>query len=57
LDKLLFERNHKWMQQLTSLSNTSFVVVGAMHLYGEQGLLDELRKLGYSICEVDPATN
>jgi uncharacterized protein YbaP (TraB family) len=45
------------MQQLTGLSNTSFVVVGAMHLYGEQGLLDELEKLGYSIREVDPATN
>ncbi|BEU04076.1 conjugative transfer protein GumN [Agarivorans sp. OAG1] len=57
LEKLLFERNHKWMQQLTNLSNTSFVVVGAMHLYGEQGLLDELKKLGYSIREVDPATN
>ncbi|MEE1674869.1 TraB/GumN family protein [Agarivorans aestuarii] len=57
LDKLLFERNRKWMQQLTGLSDTSFVVVGAMHLYGEQGLLDELKTLGYSIREVDPATN
>ncbi|WP_163132649.1 TraB/GumN family protein [Agarivorans sp. Alg241-V36] len=57
LDKLLFERNRKWMQQLATLSDTSFVVVGAMHLYGEQGLLDELKKLGYSIREVDPATN
>ncbi|WP_411990924.1 TraB/GumN family protein [Agarivorans sp. DSG3-1] len=57
LEKLLYQRNRNWMKQLTQLENTSFVVVGAMHLYGEQGLLENLKKLGYAIREVDPLTN
>ncbi len=56
-ETLLYQRNRHWISQLTQLNNTSFVVVGAMHLYGEQGLLDSLQKLGYSIREVNPATN
>ncbi|MGY5452728.1 TraB/GumN family protein [Agarivorans sp. MS3-6] len=57
LDKILFARNRAWMKQLTQFEATSFVVVGAMHLYGEQGLLSSLTQQGYLIREVDPMTN
>ncbi|WP_432452274.1 MULTISPECIES: TraB/GumN family protein [unclassified Agarivorans] len=57
INKLLYQRNQQWLQQLTELNNTSFVVVGAMHLYGEQGLLSNLEQQGYVIREVDPNTD
>jgi len=53
-EALLYRRNRHWISQLTQLNDTSFVVVGAMHLYGEKGLLNELTQLGYVIREVDP---
>ncbi|WP_427983483.1 TraB/GumN family protein [Agarivorans sp.] len=53
-EALLYRRNRHWINQLTQLDGTSFVVVGAMHLYGKKGLLNELTQLGYVIREVDP---
>ena len=35
---LLAERNRNWVKKWPSLPNESFIVVGALHLYGEHGL-------------------
>lgn len=46
---LLAERNHNWLKKWPSLPNESFIVVGALHLYGEQGLLAQLEQQGWRI--------
>lgn len=46
---LITNRNRTWMQQLPSLLHdepTEFVLVGAMHLSGEDGLLAQLQATG-----------
>ncbi|MDR0921318.1 MAG: TraB/GumN family protein [Lactobacillales bacterium] len=53
---LIEERQNIWFQTLTERLNTDkkiFTVVGAAHLYGENGLLKELERAGYSIRKVD----
>lgn len=44
-------RNDKWMSTLPEImkDKSSFIAVGAMHLIGEEGLLNQLEKLGYTI--------
>lgn len=54
INKLLFERNRNWMETLSTLQGRSFIVVGALHLYGEQGLLTLLKEQDFSISEVTP---
>lgn len=50
---LIQERNQHWLPQMTSLSfNRNFMVVGAMHLYGEHGLLKLLENNGYKITNI-----
>lgn len=52
--KLLVERNQNWLAQLkTDTSPTSFVVVGAMHMAGPDGLLALLEKAGYKISRLN----
>lgn len=46
---LLAERNRNWIKKWPSLPNESFIVVGALHLYGEQGLLALLEQQGWRI--------
>ncbi|MFM4648152.1 TraB/GumN family protein [Aeromonas bivalvium] len=46
---LLARRNHDWLRRLPALPAESFVVVGALHLYGEQGLLALLEGAGWRI--------
>ena len=46
---LLAERNRNWVKKWPSLPNESFIVVGALHLYGEQGLLALLEQQGWRI--------
>ncbi len=55
-DILLDNRNKNWVTQLnTIMKNKSvFVAVGAAHLVGEMGLINLLRKKGYT---VKPITN
>jgi len=51
-DTLLTNRNNAWMGRLSALLDDSvkeFVLVGAMHLSGEEGLLKQLMALGYSV--------
>ena len=46
---LLAERNRNWVKKWPGLPNESFIVVGALHLYGEQGLLTLLEQQGWRI--------
>ena len=49
---LLVTRNNNWMKKLTTLTDdkdTEFVLVGAMHLSGKEGLLKQLRSRGFEV--------
>jgi uncharacterized protein YbaP (TraB family) len=54
-DILLYNRNHNWTKKLkTVLPNKSVLVaVGAGHLPGDQGMINLLRKEGYTVTPVD----
>lgn len=53
---LLAERNRNWLKKWPSLPNESFIVVGALHLYGEQGLLAKLEQQGWRITPLTQPT-
>jgi uncharacterized protein len=48
---LLFDRNLSWLQTLLSLfrEQSTFAAVGALHLTGEEGLVQLLRQHGYMV--------
>ncbi len=47
---LLKGRNDKWLARLPEIMRTpSFIAVGALHLAGEEGLLFQLDKAGYTV--------
>lgn len=50
-NKLLKERNDKWLGELPDImkENPSFIAVGALHLVGNDGLIEQLRKMGYTV--------
>jgi len=51
-DALLTRRNTAWMTILVTLTDNDereFVLVGAMHLNGEEGLLNQLAEAGFSV--------
>lgn len=53
---LVTERNQRWLpqvQQLLKARDNALVVVGALHLVGHGGLLELLRKQGYSVTQLD----
>jgi uncharacterized protein YbaP (TraB family) len=51
-------RNHEWMRNLPDLIRTSpsFIAVGALHLGGENGLINLLRKQGFRVTAVKEET-
>jgi len=52
---LLVDRNNAWMPQIEALSKTAeveFVLVGALHLVGSDGLLAMLSSRGYRITQL-----
>lgn len=51
MKKLIFNRNRNWAEQLPSIMSEkpTFVVVGAGHLPGKEGLLNLLRGKGYIV--------
>lgn len=52
MDRLLKDRNGKWMRQMDRLLRTHatyFVVVGSAHLVGRDGLPNWLRYMGYTV--------
>ena len=52
LEKMVTDRNLAWMSPIEELlagDSDTMVVVGALHLVGEDGLVDLLRKRGYTV--------
>lgn len=54
-NKILHERNNNWMKVLPTLmkEQSNFVVVGALHLAGETGLLQQLVNQGYTVSPIN----
>ncbi|MDH6364144.1 uncharacterized protein YbaP (TraB family) [Enterococcus sp. PF1-24] len=55
-DIMLAGRNHDWLQQLKTLlpeEKQYFIVVGAGHLYGEEGLIALLQAENYQVEQVE----
>lgn len=55
-DKLIVARNQAWIPQLEALLKTKeveLVLVGALHLAGDEGVLALLAKRGYTIQQLD----
>jgi uncharacterized protein len=51
-DSLMVQRNRNWLPQIERLfrePGTEFVLVGAAHMAGEDGLVQELKKRGYTV--------
>lgn len=55
MDKLLATRNNRWLKALPALfkKEPQFIAVGALHLAGEEGLIYQLRKMGYTVKAVE----
>ncbi|MDX2045572.1 MAG: TraB/GumN family protein [Chitinophagaceae bacterium] len=53
-DRLIRERNSNWMKILPGLlhSESQFIAVGALHLGGEFGLVEQLKQKGYTVTPV-----
>lgn len=54
-DALLKERNTNWLPKITALltrKDQVFIAVGAAHLIGKDGLIEQLRKLGYTLTPI-----
>lgn len=51
---LLNRRNSAWLEKLPGMmeSDPLFIAVGALHLYGDGGLVEGLRKLGYTVTPI-----
>lgn len=55
--QLLQQRNRLWLEQLAKQSTTdALVVVGALHLYGEHGLLAGLSARGFTLNKIEGDT-
>lgn len=53
-ERMLDNRNRNWVEQLKDVlpQHSTFIVVGAGHLPGEQGMINLLRKQGYQVTPV-----
>jgi len=55
-DALIVERNNAWMKKLTTLFDDNaveVVLVGVLHLVGQEGLLQQLEDHGFRIVQLD----
>lgn len=54
MEKVLFQRNRNWMEKLPSIidASPSFIVVGALHLAGPEGIINGLKEKGYIITPI-----
>lgn len=54
-ERLIYNRNNNWLKELQKIlpQESAFIAVGVGHLVGERGLIEGLRRLGYT---VEPAT-
>ncbi len=55
IDRLIVGRNNSWIARLTSIlpEKSVLVSVGCGHLVGADGLIEQLRKLGYEVTPVN----
>lgn len=55
MERLLNERNTNWLQILPTImaEAPAFIVVGALHLPGEHGVLKGLQKAGYTVTSAE----
>lgn len=53
-DRLIRERNNNWMKVIPQWiqEKSQFIAVGALHLGGEYGLVEQLRRQGYTVVPV-----
>lgn len=51
---LLDKRNAEWLEKLPEIMKAapSFIAVGALHLAGDKGIVEGLKKLGYNVTPV-----
>jgi len=52
---LLVDRNNAWLPKIDlymDTKNTEFILVGAMHLHGPDGLLKQMKDKGYTVTQV-----
>ncbi len=51
MEALLATRNRNWLEVLPAIINQrpTFIAVGALHLAGENGLVNQLREAGYTV--------
>jgi uncharacterized protein YbaP (TraB family) len=54
MQRLLYDRNVRMAQRADALfgGGSAFVAVGALHLYGERGVLAELARRGFRVSRV-----
>jgi uncharacterized protein YbaP (TraB family) len=54
LNTLLFDRNAKWIPEIETLAKaqSTFIAVGAGHLWGDKGVISLLKKKGYTVMPV-----
>lgn len=53
---MLVQRNNAWLQRFSAFIETpevEFILVGALHMAGEHGLIAQLKSSGYAIEQVD----
>lgn len=53
---ILDNRNAEWLKKLPGIISEapSFIAVGAMHLVGDKGVVEGLRKQGYTVSPISP---
>ena len=51
MKEILTDRNHNWMKVIPGIikEKSTFIAVGAVHLGGEEGLINLLKKEGYTV--------
>ena len=51
MERLVYRRNARWMEKIPALlsAKPTLIAVGAGHLIGEKGLVQELRTRGYKL--------
>lgn len=54
METILFKRNKAWIEKLPAIidETSSFIVVGALHLAGPEGLIEGLKEKGYKITPI-----
>lgn len=54
MENILYKRNKNWMEKLPEIiiEEPSFIVVGALHLAGPQGILEGLKTKGFTVTPI-----